>query len=305
MTNLELVEKIKELKVKKNAIILAHYYQKAEVQDIADYVGDSLALSQLAASTDKDIIVFCGVDFMAETAKILSPDKKVLLPAKKASCFMAEMMDSSYLKKYKENNPDTKIIIYVNSTASCKAYADCCVTSSNALKVIKHYGDLGYKMLYCPDQNLGMYAIKQYGYKMECYPGFCPVHNNIKISDIKALMQEHPKALFIAHPECKLDVLDLASYIGSTKQLIEFSAKSEALEFIVGTEEGVIHEMEKRSPNKKFYGLTNKMICKNMKLTSLEDVYNTLNLESNEINVDEETSKKAKVCLDKMLELSK
>lgn len=305
MEQKELIEEIKRLKKEKNAVIIAHYYQNAEIQDIADFVGDSLALSQIASKTSADIIVFCGVHFMAETAKILSPQKKVLLPVMKASCFMAKMMDEVDLAKYKEANPDTKIICYVNSTAKVKALADCCVTSSNALKIIEYYAKNNQKMLYCPDQNLGKYAISKYGYDMEVWSGYCPIHHFLKVDNVIAMKKKYPNALFIAHPECQLDILEKADYIGSTKQLIEYVKQSPNKEFIIGTEKGVIHKMELECPDKKFYLLANSLVCQNMKLSTLEDVYNVLNTESNEIVLDEDIIKKARVCLDKMLELSK
>ena len=305
MTKEKMYEDINKWKKEKNAVILAHYYQCGDIQDIADYVGDSLALAQKASQTDADIIVFCGVHFMAETAKLLSPKKKVLLPVMEAGCVMASMMDEAAIKKYREDNPDTIILMYVNSTAACKQYADVCVTSSNALKIIDHYSKLGKNMLYGPDKNLGMYAMKKSNIKMDLWHGFCGIHNGLKPSDVEAAKKKYPNAKFVAHPECNLDVLALADYIGSTKQLIEYVTKSDDNEFIIGTEIGVIHEMEKRNPNKKFYILSDRLKCYDMKLTTLEDLYNCLKDETNEIFISEEVSKKAVKCVDKMLELSK
>ncbi len=304
MTNQEMILEIQRLKKEKNAVILAHYYQNDDVQDIADYVGDSLALSQIAANTKADIIVFGGVHFMAETAKILSPNKKVLIPVMEAGCNMANMIDEERLLKYKNEHPNTKIICYVNSTAKVKALADVCVTSSNAIKIIEHYANQGFEMLYCPDQNLGKYAMKKYGYKMDVWPGFCCIHHNLKPNLVDEKKKEYPNALFIAHPECQLDVLEKADFIGSTKQLIEFVVKSDCSEFIIGTEMGVIHEMKKRCPNKKFYILSDRLKCYDMKLATLSDVYNVLKNEVNEIHIDKEIITKAKVCLDNMLKLS-
>ena len=305
MTKEEMYNDIRKWKKEKNAIILAHYYQDGDIQDIADYVGDSLALAQKASKTDADIIVFCGVHFMAETAKLLSPQKKVLLPVMEAGCVMADMMDEAAIKKYKEENPDTIILMYVNSTANCKQYADVCVTSSNALKIIDHYSKLGKKMLYGPDKNLGAYAMSKSDVKLDLWPGFCGIHNGMKVKDVEAAKTKYPNAEFIAHPECNLDVLAMANYIGSTKQLIEYVTESKATEFIVGTEMGVLHEMKKRNPNKNFYILSDRLKCYEMKLTRLEDLYNCLKNESNEIFISEEVSKKAVKCVDKMLELSK
>lgn len=296
---------IRRWKKEKNAIILAHYYQCGDIQDIADYVGDSLALAQKAAKTDASIIVFCGVHFMAETAKLLSPEKKVLLPVMEAGCVMASMMDEASIKKYREENPDTTILMYVNSTAACKQYADVCVTSSNALKIIDFYSKQGKKMLYGPDKNLGIYAMKNSNVKLDLWHGFCGIHNGLKVSDVDKAFELHQNAEFVAHPECNLDVLAKASYVGSTKQLIEYVTKSDSKEFIIGTEEGVIHEMKKRNPNKEFYLLSNRLRCFDMKLTKLEDLYNCLRDETNEIIIDEEVASKAVLCVNRMLELSK
>lgn len=296
---------INRWKKEKNAVILAHYYQTGDIQDIADYVGDSLALSQIAAKTDASIIVFCGVHFMAETAKLLSPNKKVLLPVMEAGCVMANMMNEADIKKYREENPDTIILMYVNSTARCKQYADVCVTSSNALKIIDHYSKMGKKMLYGPDKNLGAYAMSQGAAKMDLWPGFCGIHNGLKPSTVDEMKAKYPNAVFVAHPECNLEVLSKADYIGSTKQMIEYVTSSEATEFIVGTECGVIHEMEKRNPNKKFYVLSDRLNCFEMKLTHLEDLYNCLKNETNEILIPEDIAIKARKCVNNMLELSK
>ena len=304
MTKEKMYEDINKWKKEKNAIILAHYYQCEDIQDIADFVGDSLALAQKASKTDADIIVFCGVHFMAETAKLLSPNKKVLLPVMEAYCVMDNMMDEYEIKKYREKNPDTIILMYVNSTASCKQYADVCVTSSNALKIIDHYSKLGKKMLYGPDKNLGKYAMVNSDVKLDLWNGFCGIHNGLKPKDVIEAKNKYPNAKFVAHPECNLDVLELADYVGSTKQLIEYVTKSEDKEFIIGTEVGVIHEMEKRNPDKKFYILSDRLKCYDMKLTTLEDLHLCLKHETNEIIIPEDVAKEAVKCVDKMLELS-
>lgn len=304
MTKEEMYEDIRKWKKEKNAIILAHYYQRDEIQDIADFVGDSLALSQQAAKTDASIIVFCGVHFMAETAKLLSPQKKVIFPVMEAGCSMANMMSEEEIKKYKEEHPDTVILMYVNSTACVKQYADVCVTSSNAVHIIDHYAKLGKPMLYGPDQNLGYYTMQQKGIKFDVWHGFCCIHHNLKPEMVDKARKEHPDALFVAHPECRLNVLDKADYVGSTKQLIEFVTKSDKQEFIIGTEMGVIHEMEKRNPEKKFYPLSNTLKCYDMKLTTLEDLYKCLRDESNEIIIPDDVARRARKCVDKMLELS-
>ena len=304
LTKEKMYEDINRWKKEKNAIILAHYYQDGDIQDIADYVGDSLALAQKASKTDAKIIVFCGVHFMAETAKLLSPEKKVLLPVMEAGCVMADMMDEAAIKKYREENPDTIILMYVNSTAACKQYADVCVTSSNALKIIDHYSKLGKKMLYGPDKNLGAYAMEKSNIQMDLWHGFCGIHNGMQPKDVILAKEKYPNAEFVCHPECNLNVLKMANYIGSTKQLIEYVTKSDKKEFIIGTEVGVIHEMQKRNPDKKFYILSDRLRCFEMKLTRLEDLYNCLKDETNEINISDEVSKKAVKCVNKMLELS-
>lgn len=304
MTKEQMFNEIKQFKKDKNAIILAHYYQNDDIQEIADYVGDSLALAQQAAKTNADIIVFCGVHFMAETAKILSPEKKVLFPVMEAGCSMANMMNEIELREYKEKNPDTKIVVYVNSTAKVKALADVCVTSSNALNIIEHYTKNGEKILYCPDQNLGKYAMNLKGIKFDVWHGFCCIHHNLKPELVHEMKAKYPNAEFVAHPECQMNVLELASYVGSTKQLIEYVSQSECKQFIIGTEMGVIFEMKRRNPNKEFIPLSESLKCYDMKLTKLEDLYNCLKNETNEIIMDPEVAQKAKNCLDNMLKLS-
>lgn len=305
MTKEEMYNDINKWKKEKNAVILAHYYQNGDIQDIADYVGDSLALSQIAAKTTADIIVFCGVHFMAETAKLLSPQKKVLLPVMEAGCVMANMMKEEAIKKYKEEHPDTTILMYVNSTANCKQYADVCVTSSNGLKIINHFAKEGKPMLYGPDRNLGIYAMsKSDNVKLDLWPGFCGIHNARTKQEVLIAKEKYPNALFVCHPECRLEVLEEADFVGSTKELIDYVSKSENLEFIIGTEQGVIHAMQKRNPNKIFHVLSDSLNCFEMKLTSLTDLYNCLKDETNEIIISEEVAKKARKCVDKMLELS-
>lgn len=299
------IDEINRLKKEKNAIILAHYYCQDEVQDIADYLGDSLYLSQIAKDTTADIIVFCGVHFMAETAKILNPNKKVLLPVMEAGCKMADTINRKGLEEYKKNHPNTKIITYVNTTAEVKALSDCSCTSTNALKIIKHYLDAGCDILYAPDQNLGKYAMSLANTKFDVWPGCCPIHHNLKPADVELLKKQYPNALVIAHPECQPSVLELADYVGSTKQMLAYTVKSDCKEFIVCTEEGILHEMAKASSDKHFIIASPKLSCHDMKLTKLSDVYNVLLNETNEVHVEEETRIRALNSLDKMLELSK
>ena len=217
---------------------------------------------------------------------------------------MANMMNEIELREYKEKNPDTKIVVYVNSTAKVKALADVCVTSSNALKIIEHYTKNGEKILYCPDQNLGKYAMNLKGIKFDVWHGFCCIHHNLKPELVHEMKAKYPNAEFVAHPECQMNVLELASYVGSTKQLIEYVSQSECKQFIIGTEMGVIFEMKRRNPNKEFIPLSESLKCYDMKLTKLEDLYNCLKNETNEIIMDPEVAQKAKNCLDNMLKLS-
>lgn len=295
-------DEIKKLKKEKNAVILAHYYQDKEVQDIADYVGDSLELSRIAQHTDAEMIIFCGVNFMAETAKILSPQKKVILPVKEAICPMAMMINKKKLLDYKEKNPDRKVICYVNSYAEVKALSDVCVTSSNAEKIIMAYKDE--KILYIPDKNLGTYLRDKYNLDIEVWPGFCCIHNNLQKIDVEEMKKAHPNARLLIHPESPLELLKMADYVGSTKGILEYATASPDKEFIIGTEEGILHPLKKKNPEKEFYLLSKGLRCYDMKLTKIEDVLHALQYETTEITLDEDTLLKAKVALDKMMEMS-
>ena len=297
-----LIDEIKRLKKEKNAIILAHFYQNDEIQDIADFVGDSLALSRMAASTDADIIVFCGVYFMAETAKILSPQKKVLLPKKNSLCRMAAMISYNDLLEYKKENPDRLIVTYVNTRAEIKALSDIIVTSSNAEKIVKNFEDR--KIMYVPDKNLGLYLKSKLGYDIDVWPGYCYIHELLTINDISKMKKQHPNALVLIHPEAPLQVLEEADFVGSTKQILDYATASDAKEFIVGTDKGIIHAMKKANPDKEFHLLSNGLSCINMKRIKLQDVYDALAEEKYEIDVPEEISKKAKIALDEMMRLS-
>jgi quinolinate synthase len=290
------------LKKAKHAVILAHYYQDAEVQDVADFVGDSLELSKIAATTDAKIIVFCGVNFMAETAKILSPSKKVLLPVKEAKCPMAMMVTKEEIVAYKLTHPDRIIVCYVNSYADVKALSDVCVTSSNAHKIIEHYKDR--KILYIPDKNLGLYLKDKYHYDLDTWPGFCCIHNRLTIALVNSMKAKHPGALFLVHPEAPLKVIKAADFVGSTKQIIDYATQSFAQEFIIGTEKGILHALQKANPNKVFHILTQDLACFDMKLTTLQDVFKSLRDETYEITVPEEIRIKAYDALHKMLEMS-
>ncbi|MFP4478304.1 MAG: quinolinate synthase NadA [Candidatus Izemoplasmatales bacterium] len=295
-------KEIEDLKKEKNAVILAHFYQNAEVQDVADYVGDSLALSKVAASTDADIIVFCGVYFMAETAKILSPDKKVLLPKLNSLCRMASMVDYNELKSYKEANPDTMIVTYVNTRASIKSLSDIIVTSSNAEKIVKNFPKK--KIMYVPDKNLGTYLRHITNQNISVWPGFCYIHDLLTAKEVKNMRQAHPEAKVLVHPEAPLKVLLEADFVGSTKNILDYVNESKEQTFIIGTDKGLIHALKKENPDKEFHLLSKGLNCLNMKTIGLEDVYHALNEEKFEIKVDKEIQEKAIIALDRMMELS-
>lgn len=298
------VEKINKLKKERNAVVLAHCYQPVEVDLVADYVGDSLYLSQVAAKTNAEMIVFAGVYFMAQTAKILSPDKKVLLPQIEAGCRMADMIDYNQLVEFKSKYPNLPVVCYVNSTAEVKSESDLCVTSSNAVRVIKHLG--AEKILFVPDTYLGKWVEKQIGnIEIITYPGFCPTHLQIRPDDIVKARKEHPEALVLAHPECHMSVSDIADYVGSTTGIMKFAKESDNKSFIIATEQGVVDRLKRDYPNKEFYPVKNNIVCPNMKMTSLDDILYVLENETNEINVDEKIAQKAVKCIDAMLEASK
>ncbi len=299
----KLIEEINILKKERNAIILAHYYQNPDVQEIADIVGDSLALSKAAASTDADIIVFCGVHFMAETAKILSPEKIVLLPELSAGCPMADMIDRDDVLAYREANPNAKVMCYVNSTAEVKAVSDVCVTSTNAEQIACNY--IGEQVLYVPDQNLAEYLNKKVeGLNLDLWPGHCCIHNNLKLEQTLELQKLHPDAELIVHPECNPKIVDIADYVGSTAGLLNYVKESNHNKFIVGTEEGILHQMHKQTEGKEFILLSDKLVCRNMKKTNLEKVANVLNTLENQIELDAEIIAAAGLAVDKMMELS-
>lgn len=298
-----MVQEIKRLKKEKNAVILAHNYQIPEVQDIADIVGDSLKLSEEAAKTDADIIVFCGVHFMAESAKILSPTKKVLLPAIDAGCPMADMVTAEKLRAYKEENPDAQICVYVNSSAEVKAEADICCTSSNALKVVESLD--ADKILFAPDKNLGSYINAQLKDKqMELWNGFCITHERVREEEIKLIKEKKAGVQVVVHPECNPLVVQHADFVGSTSQILSYVRNSDDKEFIIGTEMGILHTLRKENLYKKFTLLSPALICYNMKKTSLEDVLHVLKTEKNEITVDEAIREKAYKSLKRMLEVT-
>lgn len=297
-------EKILNLKKEKNAVILAHCYQNIEIDEVADFVGDSLYLSQQAAKTDADIIVFAGVYFMAETAKILSPDKKVLLPRMESGCQMADMINLAQLREFKYKNPNIPAVCYVNSTAEVKSECDICCTSSNAVKIVESLD--AKEVLFVPDTYLGKWVESQLkGVKVITFPGYCPTHLRITVKDILQQKSKYPGALVLAHPECHQSVVEISDYVGSTTGIMKFAAQSDKKEFIIATELGVVERLERDCPDKKFILASPKAICHNMKWHHLEDIYNALKYEQYEINVDEKISKKAVNCINRMLEVSK
>ncbi len=295
------IEEIKRLKEEKGAVILAHYYQRPEIQDLADFTGDSLYLSKIARDTDAEMIVFCGVHFMAESAKLLAPNKKVIIPRVDAGCPMADMATASALRKYKEENPDTVVVSYVNTTAEVKALTDVCVTSSNAEQVIKEY--IGQKLLYLPDQNLGAYLKDKFDLEMDLWPGFCYVHNRFNLKDVQNMQHKYPNAKLIVHPEMKLEIVKIADFVGSTKALLEHVQASNDKQFLIGTEVGIIHQMKKSCPDKEFIEINEDFYCRNMKKTKLEHLHNALLLEEAEIILDEDIMINARKSLDKMFEI--
>lgn len=308
-SSLDLVAEISRLKKEKNAVILAHYYQTGDIQDIADFVGDSLALSQQAAKTDADIIVFAGVHFMAETAKILSPSKKVLIPDMNAGCSLANSCKAEDFAEFLKQYPDHTVISYVNTTADVKALTDIVCTSSNAVQIVQNL-PVDTKIVFGPDRNLGNYIKNITGRNMVIWDGACHVHEEFSLERILEIKKEHPKAKILAHPECKKQILLVADHIGSTAELLKFSLMDEAEEYIVATETGIIHQMRKSSPAKVFIpappldSTCGCNDCNFMKLITLKKLYNTLLYEQPEVVVDEAVSLKAVKSIKAMLDIS-
>ena len=318
-------EKILSLKKKRNAIILAHNYQRDEIQDIADFIGDSLELSRTASSIHCDVIVFCGVNFMAESASILSPEKTVLLPEITACCPMADMITvgeprelrtqfpgykftdgyiypaNFTLRDMKKLNPGVPVVAYVNTTADIKAESDICCTSANGVKIVESLNSD--KVICIPDRNLAGWIAKNTKKQIIAWDGFCHVHHRVTVDDVIRARQEHPDALVIAHPECRIEVLEISDHVTSTSGMLRFASSSSAKEFIIGTEIGLLYRLRKENPEKSFYPLRKDMICPNMKKTTLNSVLNVLETMTNIIKVPEEIRIPAKRALDKMLEI--
>ena len=306
----ELISEIKRLRREKNAVVMAHYYQIGDIQDIADMVGDSLALAQYAAKTEADIIVLCGVHFMGETAKILSPQKKVLVPDIEAGCSLADSCPADEFERFVKAHPDHTVVSYVNTTAAVKAHTDIVVTSTNAKKIIDSL-PLDAKIIFAPDRNLGNYINSVTGRNMLLWDGACHVHEQFSVESLVDLKKAHPKAKVLAHPECKNVVLMLADFVGSTQALLNYATSSQDTEFLVATESGIIHQMQKQNPNKVFIPIPpvdstcGCNDCKYMRLNSLEKLYLCLKTEQPEILVDEALRVKAVKPIERMLELSK
>lgn len=297
-------DKINTLKKQKNAVILAHCYQPVEIDEVADYVGDSLSLSQIASKTDAQIIIFAGVYFMAQTAKLLSPNKKVLLPQIEAGCRMADMLSYKQLLEFKSKHPSIPMVCYVNSTAEVKAECDICCTSSNAVQIVKSLGVS--KVSFVPDTYLGKWVEKQLGnVEVITYPGFCPTHLQIRPADFENARKKHPEALILAHPECHMSVSSIADYVGSTTGIMKYVKESKKKSFVIATEQGVTDRLKRDYPDKEIISIKNNLVCPNMKMTSLEDILYVLETEENEIFVKEDIAQKAVRCLDAMLEVSK
>ena len=298
--NEQLIKKIKELKAERNAVILAHNYQPGEIQDIADFTGDSLALSVKAAATDADVIVFCGVKFMAETAATLSPGKTVLLPDKNAGCPMADMITGEQLRELKRKHPGALVVCYVNSSAEVKAESDYCCTSANAVEVVESLPKDS-KIIFVPDQHLGRFVIEKTGREMILWPGYCPTHAFITEDDIKKAREAHPGAVVMAHPECTEPVKAISDKLLSTGQMLKFAKQSDAKKFIVATETGIIHTLKKENPGKEFYPASNRALCPNMKRITLDKVLWSLEDMHYKITVPADIAARAKKSLEKMV----
>ena len=299
-----LKDKILEKKKKKNAVILGHCYQNLEIDEVADYVGDSLYLSQMAAKTDAEIIVFAGVYFMAQTAKLISPDKKVLLPNMQSGCLMADMIDLEQLREFKSKNKKVPVVCYINSTAEVKSECDICCTSSNAVKIVESLNSD--EILFLPDTYLGTWVqTKLNNVKVITYPGFCPTHLRIEVKDVVEARKKYNGAKVLAHPECHKEVCELADYVGSTTGIMNYAKESSDKTFVIATEKGVVERLKRDCPEKEFILIKDNVVCPNMKRNSLEDIYHVLLNETNEITIDKEIAEKAVCCINKMLEVSK
>jgi quinolinate synthase len=296
----DIIERIQQLKKERNAVLLAHLYQRGEVQDAADFVGDSFELARKAAETQADAIVFCGVYFMAESAKILNPGKQVLLPVLEAGCPMADMATPEGVRALRGKYPEAAVVCYVNSSAAVKAESDICCTSSNAVRIVKSLPNR--QVIFVPDRNLGNFvALNATEKEVVLYAGYCPTHERVTVEDVRKAREAMPGAPVLVHRECPPAVVAASDYAGSTAQIINWVSKSDNSEFIIGTEQGILHGLQKQNPGKKFVLLSPRLFCPNMKKTALEDVLYALENNINRIELDEETAGKARGCLERML----
>lgn len=299
--SMDYIQKINELKTEKNAVILTHCYQPAELDEVSDFVGDSFYLSKKASTTNADIIVFAGVYFMAQSAKLLNPEKKVLLPNMNSGCFMSDMIGVSELREFRAKYPDIPAVCYINSTAEVKAECDICCTSSNALDVVKSLN--ADKILFLPDAYLGKWIERKLGnIKVITYNGFCPTHLRIRPEDVNAARVKYPEAKILAHPECHTAVSTLADFVGSTKEIMEYARSSKNKQFVIATEKGVYDRLKRDLPEKEFFMICDNIICTNMKWNSMEDIYDVLKTEQNEIQIEPSIREKAYRCINRMME---
>ncbi len=298
----DLIRKIEELKKEKDAVIVAHNYQRGEIQDIADYTGDSLYLARVVRDLPNETVILAGVYFMAETAAILSPEKKILIPRIDASCPLAEMITAEDVKNIRKQYPEYSIVTYVNSTAEIKAESDICCTSANAVNVVESLPSQ--KVYFTPDRNLARWVKKHSSKEILWWDGFCPVHRRVKREEVEALKKQYPDAKFVAHPECEPDVLELADHVCSTSGLYPYAREVDASVIIVGTEEGVLHRLKKENPDKTFILASRGLICPNMKKTTLEDIYNALLKDQYRVTVPEEIRVRALAAVEKMAQIS-
>ncbi len=298
----ELKEEILRLKEERNAVILAHNYQIPDIQDIADFLGDSLALAMKVTETDADVIVFCGVDFMAETASILNPEKTVIIPDTGAKCPLAGMVDPEALKRLKKEHPDAAVVSYVNTTAETKALSDYCCTSANAVNVVEAVPNR--KIIFTPDRNLGAYVQRHTDKEVILWPGFCATHDALTVDDFRALKEKHPDAVIMAHPECRPEVLDYADHVFSTEGMVKFAKSSDAKEFVVGTEKDMAYRLRKECPDKVFYTI-DKAICPTMKKITLENLLEALLNMGPVVKVPEEIADKARIPIERMISIGR
>lgn len=299
--NRELKERLKVLKKERNAIILAHYYQRDEIQEVADFRGDSFLLAQKAAETDAEVIVFCGVHFMGESAKILAPNKKVIIPDERAGCPMADMVNVEGLRKLKEQHPNAKVVTYINSSAEIKAETDICCTSANAVKVIQSLD--AEEIIWVPDKNLGHYVQQHTDKKMIIWEGYCNTHDMLTIKDVVEMRAKYPDAEFVVHPECRPEVVEMGDFVGSTTAILEYCKKSDRKEFIVGTEDGTGYQLRVDSPDKSFHFATKFLVCPNMKVNNLKKLVKALETMKPEIYVPPAVADRARLSLERMLQV--